>query len=103
MGYSVNAGTLEYLPEYLIGDLDGDGEVTDWDAVLMARYLAGWTVDVNLDAMDIDGDGEITDWDSVLFDRYMAGWNVEIEIKRTTLQRMATRYADEASKKRRFV
>ena len=79
-GYSVNAGTLQYMPKVAIGDLDEDGEVTDWDAVLLARYLAGWTVVVTYDAMDIDGDGEITDWDSVLFDRFLAGWNVAAAI-----------------------
>ena len=68
------------MPKVAIGDLDEDGEVTDWDAVLLARYLAGWTVVVTYDAMDIDGDGEITDWDSVLFDRFLAGWNVAAAI-----------------------
>ena len=61
------------------GDLDSDGEVTDWDGVLLARYLAGWTMDAQDAAMlDIDGDGEITDWDGVLLDRYLAGWDVTL-------------------------
>ena len=25
-------------------DVDGDGEVSDWDAILLSRYLAGWNV-----------------------------------------------------------
>ena len=61
------------------GDLDGDGEITDWDGVLLARYLAGWTMDAQDAAMlDIDSDGEITDWDGVLLDRYLAGWDVTL-------------------------
>lgn len=61
------------------GDLDGDGEITDWDGVLLAQYLAGWATDAQDTAMlDIDGDGEITDWDGVLLDRYLAGWNVTL-------------------------
>ncbi len=60
----------------LVGDADGDGEVSDWDGVLLARYLAGWNVSVDLNSMDIDGDGEITDWDGVILDRRLAGWNV---------------------------
>ena len=60
------------------GDADGDGEVTDWDGVMLARYLAGWPVEVELAALDVDGDGEVTDWDGVVLDRYLAGWSVTI-------------------------
>lgn len=64
---------------YMVGDVDDDGEVTDWDGVLLARYLAGWPVDVPIvAALDVDGDGEVTDWDGVIMDRYLAGWNVTI-------------------------
>ena len=63
----------------VIGDLDGDSELSDWDGVLLARYLAGWNVEIpTLDALDIDGDGEITDWDGVVLDRYLAGWDISI-------------------------
>ncbi len=65
----------------VVGDLDNDGEITDWDGVLLARYLAGWTVEApDLSILDIDGDGEITDWDSVIFDRMLAGWSVNTEV-----------------------
>ncbi len=65
--------------KHTVGDIDGDNEITDWDGVLLARYLAGWNVEITtLDALDIDGDGEITDWDGVVLDRYLAGWNVSI-------------------------
>ncbi len=62
----------------LIGDADGDGEVTDYDAMLFVRYLVGWNVEIDLGVMDTDCDGTITDWDSMLLDRYLAGWNVII-------------------------
>lgn len=72
--YGYDGGEL-FIP----GDLDGDGEITDWDGVLLARYLAGWTVEIaDLAAADVDGDGEVTDWDGVVLDRYLAGWNVTI-------------------------
>ncbi|MBP5312230.1 MAG: dockerin type I repeat-containing protein [Clostridia bacterium] len=58
----------------LIGDVDGDGEVSDWDAVTFERYLAGWAVDVTIGAMDTDGDGEVSDWDAIVLARYLAGW-----------------------------
>ncbi|MCL2672633.1 MAG: dockerin type I domain-containing protein [Clostridiales bacterium] len=60
----------------LIGDVDGDGKVSDWDAILLNRYLAGWGVAIDLVAADVDGDGKVTDWDAILLERYLAGWDV---------------------------
>ena len=66
-------------PEYIIGDVDGDGELDDWDGVVLARYLADWDVEISvLEALDIDGNSEITDWDGVMLDRYLAGWDIQI-------------------------
>ncbi|MCR5693502.1 MAG: dockerin type I repeat-containing protein [Clostridia bacterium] len=59
-----------------LGDVDGDGEITDWDAIVFERYLAGWDVEVNLDAMDLDNDEEVSDWDAIMLARYLAGWDV---------------------------
>lgn len=65
----------------MVGDLDQDEEITDWDGVLLARFLAGWPVNiVDEKVLDIDGDGEITDWDGVMFDRYLAGWSVSTQV-----------------------
>lgn len=65
---------------YITGDVDGDRVITDWDGVLLARYLADWNVEITvIEALDIDKDGIITDWDGVVLDRYLAGWNVSIE------------------------
>lgn len=63
----------------IIGDTDGDGEVSDWDAIVLNRYLAGWSVGIELSAADVDGDGEVSDWDAIVLERYLAGWNVELE------------------------
>ena len=65
--------------DYLIGDVDNDGEVTDWDAILLNRYLAGWGTEINLHAADVDGDGEVSDWDAILLERYLAGWDIQLE------------------------
>ena len=65
--------------DYITGDGDGDGEISDWDAILLNRYLAGWeNVELNVFAADIDGDGEVSDWDAIILERYLAGWDVEI-------------------------
>ena len=64
--------------DYVMGDIDGDGEVSDWDAILLNRYLAGWDVQIILEAADIDSDGEVSDWDAIVLERYLAGWNVTL-------------------------
>ena len=61
------------------GDADGNGLTTDWDCILLGRYLAGWDVDLYLEALDFDGNGKVNDWDEILFSRYLAGWNVKID------------------------
>ena len=62
----------------LTGDADGDGEVTDWDAILFERYLANWSIKIRTDLMDIDGDGELSDWDAIMLNRYFANWNIRL-------------------------
>ena len=59
------------------GDVDDDGRITDWDAILLNRYLSGWNVEVVELACDIDENGEVTDWDVILLERYLAGWDVK--------------------------
>lgn len=80
---SYNGATAQFTIEVLekpappVGDVDGDGELSDWDGILMAQYLAGWDVEVSdAEALDFDNDGQVTDWDGVLLDRFLAGWDV---------------------------
>lgn len=63
---------------YLPGDVDNDGEVNDWDAIVLNRYLAGWNTEINKFAADVDKDGEITDWDAIVLERYLADWDIEL-------------------------
>lgn len=62
-----------------VGDVDGDGEISDWDAIMLNRYLAGWDVTTTQSAADVDGDGEVSDWDAIVLERYLAGWDVKLE------------------------
>ena len=65
---------------FIPGDVDGDEEVTSYDAVLTLRYEAGWELeDIIVEAMDVDGDDEATSYDAVLMLRYEAGWDVEFK------------------------
>ncbi len=83
---NVNGGSVAFngasaavtVIDCIIGDTDGDGEVTDWDAIVLNRYLADWNVTIEVAAADVDDDGEVTDWDAIVLDRYLAGWNVTI-------------------------
>ncbi len=62
-------------PNIQFGDIDGNGEIDDWDSVLLDRYLAGWEVEINTSAADMDENGTVDDWDGVLLARKLAGWN----------------------------
>ena len=61
------------------GELSGDGEVDDDDAMILARYLAGWAgyeeKIVSMDAADVNGDGKVSDVDAMILARYVAGWS----------------------------
>lgn len=73
-GVCTSCGEID--PDAVIkGDLDGDGEVTAADAVLLARYLADLIEldEKQMKAADIDGDEEITSADSVILARFLAG------------------------------
>lgn len=77
IAFDAASSTIQ-VAKYKVGDVDGDGEVNDWDAILLNRYLAGWAGSVALTAADVDGDGEVSDWDAIVLERYLAGWNVSL-------------------------
>ena len=57
----------------LLGDADGDGEVTIVDATKIQRVLANMQgAVINETAADVDGDGEVTIVDATLIQRYLA-------------------------------
>ena len=60
------------------GDADGNGLASDWDCILLGRYLAGWDVDICTEALDFDKNGEVNDWDEILFSRYLASWDIKL-------------------------
>ena len=71
---------LGFLPyDYLLGDVDGDNEVTIADTVMLIDYIMGQEGDINLVAADCDQDGEITVADLVaLIDLIISGEMVPI-------------------------
>ena len=59
----------------LLGDIDGDKEVTSGDAILALRYAAGLEdpTEERKIAADVDRDGSLTAGDAILILRYAAG------------------------------
>ncbi len=62
----------------VVGDVNSDGRVTNYDRYLLNRYLNNlndeFTVIIDKTAADIDGDGYITADDCTILTRYLAGW-----------------------------
>ena len=56
------------------GDLNGDGDITSADAVILAKYLADLTElsEDQLLAADLNSDGDVTSADAVLMARFLA-------------------------------
>ncbi len=53
-GYSYKDNYTNPLP-----DVDSDGDVDEFDAEAILKYIAGWDVDVNEAALDVNGDGKV--------------------------------------------
>ena len=62
------------IVDYNPGDINGDTLVNNADAIMLRRYLAGWSVKVIEPACDIDKNGIINNRDAIHFARYLAGW-----------------------------
>ena len=62
----------------LVGDVNGDGSVNNRDAMILDRYVAGWTgyeeKIKSMDAADLNRDGSVNNRDAMTLDRYIAGW-----------------------------
>lgn len=61
--------------EYLLGDVNGNGEVNSTDAVLILQYVVDLITesDLNLAAADVNGNGEVNSTDAVLILQYVVG------------------------------
>ncbi len=65
--------------DYIVGDVNGDGAVTNKDRLLLARYLAAWDgydlSKIDQNAADINCDGAITNKDRLYLARHLAAWD----------------------------
>lgn len=64
-----------YTPPYTPGDIDDNGNIDLQDVVVLAQYVAGWSVNCNEDALNVNGAGGIDLQDVVLLAQYIAGWS----------------------------
>ncbi len=75
---SVVGGTVLEMPKGTAGDVNGSETIDLDDVVLLAQYVAGWQVELNLDVANVNGEGEIDLDDVVLLAQYVAGWDVTL-------------------------
>ena len=60
----------------VLGDLDGDGEVTPKDDLLFKEYFSGKSAEEpDCNVADVDRDGMLTRKDAMFLARYLAGWD----------------------------
>ena len=63
---------------YRVGDADNDGAVTNRDAMMIDRLVAGWSgyaeMITDMRVADVNGDGSVNNRDAMIIDRNVAGW-----------------------------
>ena len=66
----------------LLGDADGDGDISILDATFIQRYLADFdlTVPFNENAADVDGDDDISILDAAFIQRFLVDMDVDYPI-----------------------
>jgi len=68
-----DAGRLR-IDLILYGDVNGDGVFNSRDVIALERWIAGWPIEINMDAADVNGDGAVNSRDVIVLDRHFAGW-----------------------------
>ncbi|MGN1104870.1 MAG: dockerin type I domain-containing protein [Candidatus Coproplasma sp.] len=64
--------------DIVFGDVNGDALVNGKDAIILARYLAGWENIQISSGADVNNDGSVNGKDAILLARYLAGWNIQL-------------------------
>lgn len=62
----------------LYGDVNGDGEIDERDAMAINKYIVGWNIEIDLVAADTYKDGEIDERDSMNIKKLCVGWDIEL-------------------------
>jgi len=76
-GYLAYPFTLE-TEDIIVGDIDGDGRLTESDSLYLTKYWAGHPdysiAGIPLEVLDLDFDGIVTQRDKMILERHLAGW-----------------------------
>ena len=75
---NANGFTFEKLDaaEVIKGDANRDTFVTQEDLAEVQKWVAGWSVDIDMAASDVTGDNRVDGEDISLLQQRFAGWNV---------------------------
>ena len=57
----------------ILGDLNGDGNVTAADSLILRKYFAGTISSINTEAADVNKDGSVNSLDMIKMAEYLAG------------------------------
>ena len=77
LGFDSNS-TYDIYRNYVAGDVDGNGVVTNKDAVRILQFIAGWDVECNEGAFDTNNDSKVSNKDAVRILQKIVGWDVEL-------------------------
>ena len=75
---SIIGGDFVKVSKGMLGDVNSDEKLNLDDVVLIAQYVAGWEIELNLYVANVDGQLGITLDDAVLLAQYLAGWDVAL-------------------------
>ena len=70
--------TFNEIPNANPGDVTSDGTVNRQDLLRLAKYFAGWDVELDEAAADVTGDGSVNRQDLLRLAKYFAGWDVTL-------------------------
>ena len=78
-GNSVRFGIVNGVidvKDYMVGDVNSDGEVDTRDRMTLSRHLADWIgyEEIDKNAADVNSDNELDTRDRMFLSRHLAGW-----------------------------
>ena len=77
--YLVTETNIKTVSEITYGDANGDGKIDSRDAVVIKKYVAGFTgFTIDLEASDVNADGKVDTRDAVKILKKIAGFDVTL-------------------------